>query len=92
MKLWTAWLDYYATGEGRALFARIAYAETAEDAIAQFGHAFDPHFARGADAGEGVVDNEITGFLMSPAALEYVRQLEGKASVVVEARFHFNRG
>jgi hypothetical protein len=32
MKLWTAWLDYYATGEGRALFARIAYAETAEDA------------------------------------------------------------
>jgi hypothetical protein len=41
MKLWTAWLDYYATGEGRTLFARIAYAETAEDAIRQFGTAFD---------------------------------------------------
>lgn len=91
MRLWTAWLDYHASGEGRSLFARIAYAETASDAIGQFGDAFDPFFARGADAEEGVVENAITAFLMSPAALELARQLEGKAGVVVEARFHFNR-
>jgi hypothetical protein len=91
MNLWTVWLDYSATGEGRSLFARIAYAEAAEDAIELFGKTFDAYYARGADAEEGVVENAVTAFLFSPAALEQARQLEGKASVVVEGRFHFNR-
>jgi len=90
MRLWTVWLASSATGEGRSLLARIAYAETAEDAIAAFGKAFDPYFARGADAGEGVVENAVTAFLLSPASLEQARRLEGKANVVVESRFHFN--
>ncbi len=90
MKLWTVWLDYFATGEGRTFFARIAYAEKAEDAIAKFGEAFDPHFARGADAEEGVVENDVVRFLFAPTVLEQARRLEGKANLVVEGRFHFN--
>ncbi len=37
MKLWTVWQDYGATGEGRTLMARIAYAQNAQEAVAGFG-------------------------------------------------------
>lgn len=32
MKLRTVWLDYFGTGEGRTLMARIAYANDAQEA------------------------------------------------------------
>jgi hypothetical protein len=60
VKLWTAWSDYGATGEGRTCMARIAYAMTAAEAIAGFGAAFNPYIAICADVGAGVVENEVT--------------------------------
>ena len=90
MKLWTVWQDYGATGEGRTLMARIAYAENAQDAVADFGREFDPYFADGAQALEGVSDNEVTRALFAPAALGGARQMEGRATLVLSARFHFN--
>ena len=42
MKLWTVWVDYGATGEGRTLMARIGYAEDEADALAAFAKVFGP--------------------------------------------------
>ena len=49
MTLWTVWQDYGATGEGRTLMARIAHAESAQEALADFGREFDPYFCAGAE-------------------------------------------
>ena len=90
MKLWTVWQDYYATGEGRTLMARIAYAESAQEALAGFGREFDPYFASGAEALEGVRENEVTQALFAPAVLKEAGQMEGRATLELSARFHFN--
>ena len=90
MKLWTVWQDYYATGEGRTLMARIAYAENAREALAGFGREFDPYFASGAEALEGVQENEVTQALFAPAALKRAAQMDGRATLELAARFHFN--
>jgi hypothetical protein len=90
MKLWTVWQDYFATGEGRTLMARIGYAENEQDALAGFGREFDPYFASGAEALEGVHENEVTQALFSPAALNRAREMEGRATLELAVRFHFN--
>lgn len=90
MKLWTVWQDYGATGEGRTLMARVAYAETELEALAGFGREFDPFFASGAKALEGVQENEVTQVLFAPEALKRARQMEGRATLALAARFHYN--
>jgi len=90
MKLWTVWQDYFATGEGRTLMARIGYAEDEQDSRAGFGRKFDPYFASGAAALEGVHENEVTQALFSPAALKRAREMEGRATLELSARFYFD--
>lgn len=88
--VWTVWADYYATGEGRTWMGKIAYAEDAQGAVADFGRAFDPFFAAGAQACEGIVENEVTGFLFSHSVLKEARRLAGRAHLELQCRFHFN--
>lgn len=90
MKLWTAWCDYYATGEGRALLGWIGHAQDRSDALRSLGDAFDPYFAAGADAAEGVVGNEAIGLLFSQRALDDVRSMQSRATVQLTGRLHFN--
>jgi hypothetical protein len=90
MKLWTAWSDYYATGEGRSLFAWIGYAEGRTEALKSFGSAFDEYFAQGAEAVEGVVENDVTRHLFSQTVLDSVREMQGRAIVDLIGRLHFN--
>ena len=90
MKLCTVWVDYGATGEGRTLIARIAYAEDEREALAGFEKAFDPYYARSAEATEGVSENNVTRALFKAEALEWVRQHEGRANVDLSGKFHFN--
>lgn len=90
MKLWTIQSDYSATGEGRTIQALITYAENEEDAIKQFGQAFDPYFAIGAEATEGVIKSEITSYLFSEAVFDSVLKMEGKANIRLSAELHFN--
>lgn len=90
MKLWTVWQDYGATGEGRTLLARVSYAENEQDARAGFGREFDEHFVSGAEALEGVHENEVTRSLFAPAALKRAREMEGRATLELSARFYFN--
>ena len=90
MKLWTVWQDYFATGEGRTLMACIAYAKNEEEAIAAFGRHFNPYYALGANALEGVHENEVTQALFTPRTLDSAKELEGRAMLQLAGSFHFN--
>jgi hypothetical protein len=90
LKLWTVWNDYYATGEGRTLMGWIAYARDQSEALAQFGDAFVPYFARGANAAEGVVGNDVIDHLFSQRVLDDVRSMESGAAIQLTGRLHFN--
>jgi hypothetical protein len=90
MKLWTTWLDYEATGEGRTLFASVAYADGEQAALEGFKEEFGEHYALGAEAAQGVVENGVTKVLFADRTLAQVRDLEGRANVDLFAKFHFN--
>lgn len=91
MKLWTVWLDYFATGEGRTYIARIAYAETQEEARQGFAELYSTYFADGALVSEGVVRNGVTDLLFSPRLLDHVQAMAGEARLTLEGCYHFNR-
>ena len=90
MKLWTIYNDYAATGEGRTIQALITYAEDEKDAIEKFSKTFDPFWAQGAEAKEGIVKNEAVKLLFSPGLLKEAQEMEGRANVKLFAEFHFN--
>jgi hypothetical protein len=90
MKLWTVWLDYFATGEGRIYLARVAYAETAEQARQGFEACFGTHYADGASVAEGMVRNSVTELLFSPHLIERLEDLTDRAAITLESCFHFN--
>lgn len=48
-QLWTAWCDYFATGEGRSIMACVAYASSAEEMKKRFIEKFDDWFGKGCD-------------------------------------------
>ncbi len=91
MRLWTAWLDYLATGEGRTYMASIAYAATADEARQEFEKRFGSYFAEGASVGEGVVRNRVTDLLFSNQVLDHMQGLEGGAALMLQGCYHFNR-
>lgn len=90
MKLWTIFSDYFATGEGRTIQVLITYAESKEEALEKFGKRFDPYFAMGADAEEGIIENELTKYLFSAEMFKNVKKMEGKANVRLSGELHFN--
>lgn len=91
MKLWTVWLDYFATGEGRAVMATIAYADTAEQAREGFARIYSAYYAEAAGVNEGVVRNRVTEILFSPEVLDAVQSLSGEAAITLNGYFYFNR-
>jgi hypothetical protein len=89
--LWTAWLDYLATGEGRSIMACIAYANDEKEIQTRFGEVFDPWYAKGCDAQAGVVRNERTGLLWTEPVLDSIAQLAKRAGWVdAHSWMHFN--
>lgn len=80
--LWTAWLDYYATGEGRILMACITYANCGDQIRARFAERFDPWYARGCEVQRGVVRNELTRLLWSGEALDMIERLAARGAVI----------
>lgn len=91
-KLWTVWLDYFSTGEGRVYMATVAYADTEEQAREGFARLYSQYYAEGAEAREGVVCNRVTKLLFSPQVLDAVQSLSGEAAITLNGYFHFNRG
>ncbi len=70
--------------------AWIGYANDHEEALKRFGDAFDPYFAYGADAAEGVAGNEVIDHLFSQRVLDDVRSMAGGTAIQLTGRLHFN--
>lgn len=87
-RLWTAWCNYGATGEGETLMAIIAYAESLREIESKFHEVFDPFF--GCTCEVGVQRNAVTTCLFPEKTLESVQKLDGVASVTLYAQLHFN--
>lgn len=88
--LWTVWVGYFATGEGRTLLGLICSASSPQDARQRFGEIFNPLYVSGCDVEKGVVWNETTKFLWSGAALTVLKELNQTTSVQATSRIHFN--
>lgn len=89
--LWTAWEDYYATGEGRILMACIAFARTADEMRTHFGKTFDPWYAIGCNVARGVTRNELTQLLWSAEVLDTIEAVAARgASVTVHSWLAWN--
>jgi hypothetical protein len=88
MKLWTVWLDYLATGEGRTKMACFVYALDNFGAINKFQEKFGEYFAQGCQAHEGVLRNTVTKFLFSKAALDGLEDGSGRGSLDAYASIH----
>lgn len=90
-QLWTAWCDYFATGEGRSIMACIAYASSADEMKERFVEKFDDWFGKGCEVENGVVRSELTRFLWSEAVLTSIEDC-GKKRGWVDAHswFHFS--
>lgn len=81
-RLWSAWLQYFATGEGEALMACIAYARTADEMKAHFAKTFDAYFAIACEVQPGVVRNQVTEVLWSPDALRLIETAATRGAAV----------
>jgi hypothetical protein len=92
MDIYTGWLDYGATGEGRSLMAHIGWAESPDQLREQAGDVFGKFFGRGLEVSEGVVQNEVTSAVFSATVFEQLRRLGGRATVTCHASMHFNLG
>lgn len=64
LPLWTVSCGYGATGEGETVMAIVLRAPDKEQALRTFIDRFDPYWARGATAEEGVAGDMITGLLL----------------------------
>lgn len=91
LRLWTAWLDYSATGEGRAYMACIAFAKSKDEILSHFGRKFHPWYATGCEVGEGILRNRVTTLLWSGTLLDHL-ELAADQGAWVEAHswMHFN--
>lgn len=68
----------------------VGYAEDRTNALGCFAKQFDDFFLGVADAAEGVVNNLVTGQLFAPEAFDRVWKMQGRASVELIGRLHFN--
>lgn len=67
---------------------RINYAVDADEARQKFEQQFGSYFVRACETEVGVVSNEVTTYLLSPAALRFASTCKGNLDVV--ASFHVN--
>ena len=90
MKLWTAWLDYFATGEGRTMCALIMYSQTEEEVREKFRSLFGSWFAQGMEVSEGLVKNEVVTFIFTDRALLTANAAASTCGVHLHGQIHFN--
>jgi hypothetical protein len=89
--IWTAWMDYFATGEGRSQMAYIGYAQNADELRASAGQMLGEYYAKGLTVAEGLVENNVTRAVFSARTFELARALDGQASISCYGLVSFNR-
>lgn len=81
LKVWTVWLNYLSTGEGRTQMACFVNADTEFEAISKFEQKFGEYFAQGCMTHEGVLRNPVTKVLFSKAAMDGLEAAAAKGKV-----------
>lgn len=81
LKIWTVWLNYLSTSEGRTQMACFVNAETEFEAISKFEQKFGEYFAQGCMTHEGVLRNTVTKLLFSKAAMDSLEAVAAKGKV-----------
>ncbi len=90
MNIYTASLDYSATGEGCTLMAYIDAADNEDSLRAAAAGVFGEYFAIGLRIEPGIVENEVTTFLFSRRAFDLLRSFEEDGHPQCLASFSFN--
>ena len=90
MDIYTGWLDYAATGEGRTMSAYIGWAASPDRLREEASKVFGEFFGRALEVAEGVVENQVTSAIFSPTVFEQLRWLGGRANIKCHALMHFN--
>lgn len=91
MELWTTWLDYKTTGQGRTVMACITTSGDASQAIATFQEKFGEYFAMGCTAEAGLPRNKVTKLLFSKAAMDTVEsERDAKGEVCLFGSLHLS--
>ncbi|MEP7297664.1 MAG: hypothetical protein ABI702_21410 [Burkholderiales bacterium] len=90
MDVYTGWLDYGATGEGRSLVAYIGWAENPDRLRERASVVFGEFLGQGLEVAEGVVANPVTSALFSTTVFDQLRRLGRRANIKCHALMHFN--
>lgn len=89
--LWTAWCDYFATGEGRSIMARVTYADNEEQMRSKFSEKFGDWFGKGCEVQRGVARSAVVNFLWSETALAAMEDCEKRRGWLdAHSSLHFN--
>lgn len=89
--LWTAWADYFATGEGRTIMGCITYADSEQQMRASFANRFGEYFAKGCEVDRGVARNKVARFLWSEDLLVAIESCEPRHGFVdAQCSVHVN--
>ena len=90
MDIYTGWLDYAATGEGRTMSAYIGWAASPDRLREEASKVFGEFFGRALEVAEGVVENQVTSAVFSAAVFEQLCRLGGRANIKCHAVIHYN--
>ena len=89
-QIWTTWCDHYATGEGRAMMARVCRAATEQQCKEEFAAAFDPFYARVCEVQAGIARNAVTELLWSTNALNFMEKSADAGLIVAQSSLYMN--
>ena len=92
-QLWTAWLNYGATGEGQTITACICYASSEKQMRELISLNYGSWFSENCEVAQGIVSNEVTQYLWSETALtnfERVGALRGKLEAYSKVHVNFS--
>lgn len=89
-RVWTAWMEYGATGEGQTLQTWIGYASDANDAKASFGGRSNSFFEQFCEVAEGVTRNRIVEALVAASTLNLLESSSGTIDIELFASLHIN--
>jgi hypothetical protein len=91
-RLWTAWIQYFATGEGVTIAAVIGYAKTKKEAKQLFTDKFGEYLAIGCEVEPGIVRNEVVELLFSKTLLKRLKDNDGNSGALeAHAEYHVNK-
>lgn len=89
-QVWTIWCAHSATDQGVTYAAKVTYALSLEDAIAQFENQFGAELSRNSDYAQGIVCNGVTRKLFSQEAFATMRKAEGANTLSAHASIHLH--